>query len=212
MRIDYIISAIVVAVVVAVFTISPSPSPSTSKSPTVAKKINNKENLTKPTTKKVEKSRSDMNIAHKSYLPKNNDKVKSKQRDIEEKREHKIEQINTEVDKNIIDNADDDQELVSEAIGKNNIKPLYKKWKKNGNELYNIYTTTPQKSEQSNSFAPPQIPSLVTVRVGNKPVTVAIPAKAKAYIVTKEDGEVKSEPIDSSNSQESLIAPPAVGQ
>jgi len=205
-RVDYIISAIVIAIVIVVFTISPSPSPS--NNPTIIKKIDIKENSKKPIDKKIEKNRRDIPVAHETYSSKINDKVKTKKSYIVDKKKH----INNKVDKNIIDSADDDQELVARAIGKNEIKPLYKKWKKNGNELYNIYTTTPQKSDQSDSFAPPQIPSLVTIRVGNKPVSVAIPAKSEAYIVTKEDGEVKSRPIDSSNSEESLITPPAVGQ
>lgn len=78
---------------------------------------------------------------------------------------------------------------------------------KSGNKLI----STHEKSNQSESFTPPQIPSLVTIKVGNKPVSLVIPAKTEAYLVTKENEIVKSEPINSSNSKEKLITPPAIG-
>jgi len=97
--------------------------------------------------------------------------------------------------------------LIAKTIGKNNIKPLYKNWNKSGNKLI----STHEKRNQLESFTPPQIPSLVTIKVGNKPVSLVIPTKTGAYLVTKENELVKSEPINSSNSKEKLITPPAIG-
>lgn len=111
-------------------------------------------------------------------------------------------------------------ENVKKIIGKPNLKPVYKNWKKSGELYYNVYVEVAKKenvkiqSEYSNSenvnqsLTPPSMPIITTVSIENETVHVILPeGTTEAYVVTKDSTDSAPESqTDSSNSNTDNIS------
>ncbi|SFO87754.1 hypothetical protein [Hydrogenimonas thermophila] len=132
-------------------------------------------------------------------------------------------------------------ENVKKIIGKPNLKPVYKDWKKSGELYYNVYVEVAKKenlkiqSEYSNSenvnqsLTPPSMPIITTVNIENETVHVILPENTtEAYVVTKDstDSDLESQTdssksdtdninytqIDTTSNEVIVMTPPSIGE
>ena len=104
------------------------------------------------------------------------------------------------------------KEKILNSIGRDDVKPLFKKWKKIGSTYYNVYYVKPKVDPEVAQIQPPSIPTVTKVNVKGKDITIALPSgDIEAYVVTKEENssEVESESI---NTESEIMAPPQIGQ
>ena len=102
-------------------------------------------------------------------------------------------------------------DIIEKLTEEENLKPLYKEWKRKGDLSYNIYIKKSSESEEfSQKLAPPAMPSLTTVEVSGEKIGVVIPIGTKGYIVTKEGSDINYQPIHTDRDNIELIVPPGV--
>lgn len=132
-------------------------------------------------------------------------------------------------------------ENVKKIIGKPNLKPVYKNWKKSGELYYNVYVEVAKKenlkiqSEYSNSenvnqsLTPPSMPIITTVNIENETVHVILPeGTTEAYVVTKDStysdlesqadssdsntDNISHTQIDTTSNEVIVMTPPSIGE
>jgi len=97
--------------------------------------------------------------------------------------------------------------VIEKLTGEKNLEPLYKEWKQKGELSYNVYIKPSESGESDQKLLPPAMPSFTTIEVSGEKISVVMPSGAKGYVVTKEGGKIKYQPIESN--MESM-APPGI--
>ncbi|WOE69423.1 hypothetical protein RZR97_09940 [Hydrogenimonas thermophila] len=108
-----------------------------------------------------------------------------------------------------------DVKVIENMIGESNLKPVFKKWKKKGKVSYNVFIKSPDKKDSERKILPPALPTFATIKVAGEKIDVVIPGDSEGYVVTKEESEVKYQPLNQAEEENSenieLIMPPSIG-